>query len=83
MIGINREFDFAISHLYPNLSSSIDYFFYSKTFGFLLYFNKIDEELKKFIGVFVCNKKNKLYNFYNSHIGTVKSLFSVNFYIFR
>lgn len=68
IIGNNKEYDYAFRHLFPKLSKFVDYFFVSKTFGFILLFNRIDAETKKLIGISVCKQKNKVYNFFGYNI---------------
>lgn len=72
-MGENKELDFAFKNMY-SLKSEVDYFLLSKTYGLIIFLkNQYDSlDLKSyniklttaFIGIRICKKKHKMFNFH-------------------
>lgn len=72
LVGENEENDFALKILYPNLLPKLKLYFFSKTYGFIVfitnfYYTNLIEISEKY-----CKRFSKYFNpFSNNHIKSV------------
>lgn len=61
LLGENSEYDFAFKNLYK-LELNLDYYFFSKTYGILIYIIPNNVQMREAVGKLVCRKKSAVFD---------------------